>query len=92
MRVHSNADNLVGMRPPFNPATNAMAVSVGGEQSVISGHREFAIISWVKAAEVRRWVPLGLGRHGRPRVGSAGLGQVPLPDETDPINIVILSE
>lgn len=55
MGVHSNAGNLVGTRPPFNPATNTTAVSAGGEQSVISGHREFAIISWVKPRRQRRF-------------------------------------
>lgn len=55
MGVHSNTHNLVGTRPPFNPANIAMAVSVGGEQSVISGHREFAIISWVKPRRQRRF-------------------------------------
>lgn len=53
--MHSNADNLAGTRPPFNPATNTMAVLVGGEQSVISGHREFAIISWVKSRRQQRF-------------------------------------
>lgn len=45
-----------------------------------------------KRAEVSRRVPLSPGRHERPRFGGAGLGQPPLPNETVPINIVILSE